>query len=133
MNRAAHERFWPRGLPRRLRFPRSSPWYRLEVAATRQCGKPAIVFHDTVITYAQLRERVDRLAAFLQQRCGGADRRPGGIARIIRTPAQSGGADDARSRNGATPERARTGPSGDGKRPRGWPRGCEHGTSGGIQ
>lgn len=70
MTRAAHERFWPRGLPRTLHFPRTSLWYNLEVAATRYPDKPAIVFYDTVIRYAQLRERVDRLAAFLQQRCG---------------------------------------------------------------
>lgn len=66
MTRAAHERFWPRGLPRTLHFPRTGLWYKLEVAATRYPDKPAIVFYDTVIRYAQLRERVDRLAAFLQ-------------------------------------------------------------------
>lgn len=70
MTEAPHHRFWPRGLPRQFHVPRTSLYYNLEVAATRYPDKPAIVFFDTVITYAQLRERVDALAGFLQRNCG---------------------------------------------------------------
>jgi fatty-acyl-CoA synthase len=40
------------------------------VAAARYPNKPAIVFYDTVLSFARLKQEVDALAAYLQQRCG---------------------------------------------------------------
>jgi len=66
----AHYRFWPKGMPKQLHTPATSLYTNLELAATRWPDKPAVVYYDTVITYAQLKHEVDTMAAFLQQRCG---------------------------------------------------------------
>jgi fatty-acyl-CoA synthase len=63
-------RFWPRGLPHHLSVPRTSVYYNLEVSAARYPDKDALVFYDSRVTYAALKAEVDRLAGFLQQRCG---------------------------------------------------------------
>lgn len=65
----SHFQFWPKGLPRQLHVPETSLYHNLEVAAARYPGKPAIVFYDSVITYAQLKREVDAMAGFLQQQC----------------------------------------------------------------
>jgi fatty-acyl-CoA synthase len=64
----AHFRFWPKGVARELRVPRVTLPHYLDVAARRYPDKPAIVYGGGVTTYAQLRQRVDALAAYLQQR-----------------------------------------------------------------
>jgi fatty-acyl-CoA synthase len=66
----SHYRFWPKGLPHQLLVPESSLYFNLEVAAARYPSRPAIVFYDTVISYAQLKREVDRMAGFLQRECG---------------------------------------------------------------
>jgi len=65
-----HHRFWPKGFPKTLYVPETSLCYNLEVAAARYPERPAIIFYDTIITYRQLKEEVDALAGFLQQRFG---------------------------------------------------------------
>ena len=65
-----HYRFWPRGYPHTLEVPATSLYYNLEAAAMRYPDKAAIVFYDTIVTYAELKREVDRLAGFLQQRMG---------------------------------------------------------------
>jgi len=65
-----HYKFWPPGLPKALAFPCTSLCYNLEVSAARYPDKPAIVFYDTPLTYADLKSQADALAGFLQQRCG---------------------------------------------------------------
>jgi fatty-acyl-CoA synthase len=57
-----HYRFWPRGYPHTLDVPATSLYYNLEAAAARYPDKAAIVFYDTVVTYAELKGDVDRLA-----------------------------------------------------------------------
>ncbi len=57
-------------MPKQLHIPATSLYYNLELAATRWPDKPAIVFYDTIISYARLKREVDAMAAFLQQRCG---------------------------------------------------------------
>ena len=65
-----HYRFWPRGYPHTLDVPATSLCYNLEAAATRYPDKAAIVFYDTIITYAELKREVDRLAGYLQRQMG---------------------------------------------------------------
>ena len=65
---ASHFRFWPKGVARELRVPRDTLPEYLDVAARRYPDKPAIVYCGAVTTYAQLKLRVDAMAAFLQQR-----------------------------------------------------------------
>jgi acyl-CoA synthetase (AMP-forming)/AMP-acid ligase II len=63
-----HYRFWPKGYPRTLEVPATSLYYNLEAAARRYPDKAAIVFYDTIVSYAELKREVDALAGFLQQR-----------------------------------------------------------------
>ncbi len=65
---APHFRFWPKGVARELRVPEATLPEYLDTAARRYPGKPAIVYCGSETTYAQLKKRVDALAAFLQQR-----------------------------------------------------------------
>ena len=65
-----HHRFWPKGLPQQLCIPDTSLYYNLEAAATRYPNKPAIVFYDAILSYAQLKREVDIMAGFLQRHCG---------------------------------------------------------------
>ncbi|MDM7941957.1 MAG: long-chain fatty acid--CoA ligase [Hydrogenophaga sp.] len=62
----AHHRFWPRRLPLRLSPPATSLWHNLAVSALRYPDKPALVFFDQVITYRQLFDQAQRLAAHLR-------------------------------------------------------------------
>jgi fatty-acyl-CoA synthase len=65
-----HFRFWPKNLPKELSFPQTSLFYNLAVSAARYPDKPALVFYDTPMSYAQLRSEALALAGYLQQRCG---------------------------------------------------------------
>jgi fatty-acyl-CoA synthase len=65
---APHFRFWPKGVARELVVPRATLPEYLDVAARRFPDKPAIVYCGRATTYAQLKARVDALAAYLQQR-----------------------------------------------------------------
>ena len=66
-NRSPH---WPTGLPHHLTIPETNLCYNLEVSAARFPNKDAIVFYDSRTTYAELNQQVNKLAGFLQQRCG---------------------------------------------------------------
>lgn len=68
--RPPHLRFWPKGVARELRVPRATLLDYLETAARRYPDKPAIVYCGAAISYAQLHQRVDALAGYLQQRLG---------------------------------------------------------------
>ncbi|MEP7245845.1 MAG: AMP-binding protein, partial [Gammaproteobacteria bacterium] len=65
-----HFNVWPRTLPHHLPIPDTSLWYNLEVSAARFPNKPAVVFYDSVLTYAELARSAERLAGFLQHHCG---------------------------------------------------------------
>jgi len=65
-----HFRVWPRGLPRTLAYPETSLYYNLEVAATRFPEKPFLIFYDSHLSFGAFRGDTDRLAGWLQQRCG---------------------------------------------------------------
>jgi non-ribosomal peptide synthetase component F len=60
----------PKQFPKSLTIPRTSLWYNLEVAAARYPEKPATIFYDSRLSYAELRRQAERLAGFLQLRCG---------------------------------------------------------------
>jgi fatty-acyl-CoA synthase len=62
---APHFRFWPKGVARELRVPKATLPDYLDTAARRYPDKPAIVYCGTETTYAQLKQRVDALAAHL--------------------------------------------------------------------
>ena len=66
----SHYRFWPSGLPYSLTRPQTTLDENLEISARRYPDKPAIVFYDSVMTYAQLDRTVTAMAGYLQQACG---------------------------------------------------------------
>ena len=61
---------WPKGVPKQLAFPKTSLYYNLQVSAARYPDKPALIFYDSKLTFAQLKQQADALAGFLQHRCG---------------------------------------------------------------
>ena len=63
----AHFAFWPKRLPRSITPPATSLWHNLAVSALRYPDKPAIVFFDRVLTYRQLLQQAERLAATLHR------------------------------------------------------------------
>jgi fatty-acyl-CoA synthase len=65
-----HVDFWPRGLPRHLTVPQTNLYYNLHVSSERYPDKPAVIFYDTPLSYAELKHDVERVAGFLQQECG---------------------------------------------------------------
>jgi fatty-acyl-CoA synthase len=65
-----HFAHWPPGVPKSLSVPRTSLYYNLEVSARRYPDKSAIIYYDSVLSYAALDREVVALAGFLQQRCG---------------------------------------------------------------
>jgi fatty-acyl-CoA synthase len=65
-----HYPHWPAGLPYAISTPETSVYVNLEISACRYPDKPAIIFYDTVLSYAQMHEQVLALAGYLQQVCG---------------------------------------------------------------
>ena len=62
-----HYPFWPRRLPRRITPPATSLWHNLAVSALRFPDKPALVFFDRVLSYAEVLRQAERLAATLHR------------------------------------------------------------------
>jgi fatty-acyl-CoA synthase len=65
-----HYPHWPSGLPYTLTTPETSVYVNLEISARRYPGKTAIIFYDSILTYAQLHVEVEALAGYLQKACG---------------------------------------------------------------
>ena len=65
-----YPRVWPKQFPKSLTIPQTTLWYNLEVAAARYPDKAATIFYDSRLGYAALARQAERLAGFLQQRCG---------------------------------------------------------------
>jgi fatty-acyl-CoA synthase len=65
-----HFRFWPANATRHLEAPQTSLFYNLEVSARRHPDKPALVYYDTPVTYAELFAEAQSLAGYLERRCG---------------------------------------------------------------
>src|ERR1700733_6661080 len=68
-----HFKFWPDHALHHLDLPATNVFYNLEVSARRHPHKPCLVFYDTLITFAEVFDEAQRIAGFLQQRCGVAD------------------------------------------------------------
>ena len=65
-----HLPHWPAHAPRHLWVPETHLYRNVEVSAMRFPRKPLVIFYDTVITYGRFQSETERIAAFLQQRCG---------------------------------------------------------------
>ena len=65
-----HFKFWPEHAAHHLDLPATSLFYNAEVSARRYPNKPALIYYDTAITFAELADAAERLAGFLEQRCG---------------------------------------------------------------
>jgi fatty-acyl-CoA synthase len=65
-----HYAHWPHGLPYSLTAPATSVYVNLEVSARRFADKAALIFYDSILTYAQFNAEVEALAGHLQQACG---------------------------------------------------------------
>ena len=65
-----HFEHWPRGLPRDITIPATSVYTNLAVSALRYPGKPALLFYDTALSFADMHRDVLALAGWLQQGCG---------------------------------------------------------------
>lgn len=63
----AHHRFWPKRLPHAITVPATPLWDNLAVNARRYPDKAALVFFGRTISYAELLQKVERLAACLHE------------------------------------------------------------------
>ncbi len=61
---------WPDGVPHGLALPETSVWANLEASAHRFPDKAAFICYDNALTFGQLKAEAEKLAGFLQQRCG---------------------------------------------------------------
>jgi len=62
-----HYKVWPKRLPHSITPPATSLWHNLAVSALRFPGKPALVFFDRVLSYAEVMQQAERLAATLHR------------------------------------------------------------------
>jgi fatty-acyl-CoA synthase len=62
----AHYRFWPKRLPHAITLPETSLWDSLETSARRYPHKAAMVFFGRVVSYSELLQKAERLAAYLR-------------------------------------------------------------------
>ena len=60
-----HHKFWPRRLPKSITLPATSLWDNLAISARRYPDKAALVFFGRTLSYRQLQEGAERLAARL--------------------------------------------------------------------
>jgi fatty-acyl-CoA synthase len=65
-----HFRHWPPGMPRSLRAPRITLQEMFLRSARKFPQKPAAIFAGLALSYSELREKVENLAAHLQSVCG---------------------------------------------------------------
>ncbi len=63
----AHFKFWPKRLPHAITIPEVSLWDNLETSARRYPHKAAVVFFGSVLTYRELMQKAERLAACLHE------------------------------------------------------------------
>jgi fatty-acyl-CoA synthase len=60
-------KFWPKRVPRTITPPQIPLWDNLAISAKRYPDKTALVFFGTLITYADLLQKAERLAAYLHR------------------------------------------------------------------
>jgi len=61
-----HYSFWPARVPHSLSLPETTLWDNLDISARRFPNKDALIFLGTPLTYSDLRNQAERLAAYLQ-------------------------------------------------------------------
>lgn len=65
-----HHAHWPKGVPHGLRVPQVTLNHFVQTAALRYPDKPALIYVDRVLTYRQIHQQIESVAAYLQQRLG---------------------------------------------------------------
>lgn len=65
-----HLKFWPEHSRQHLDAPATNLFYNLEVSARRYPAKPAVVYYDTPIGFAEIHDEAQRIAGYLEQCCG---------------------------------------------------------------
>ena len=65
-----HFKFWPDHSRQHLDAPATNVFYNLEVSARRYPTKPGLVYYDTPIGFAEIHDEAQRIAGYLEQRCG---------------------------------------------------------------
>ena len=60
-----HYKAWPKRLPRSIHAPATSLWHNLAISALRFPDKPALVFFNSVLTYREVMQQAECLAATL--------------------------------------------------------------------
>jgi fatty-acyl-CoA synthase len=65
-----HFQFWPERSLHHLDLPETSVFYNLEVSARRRPDKACLIYYDTRISFAAVHAEAERLAGYLEQRCG---------------------------------------------------------------
>jgi fatty-acyl-CoA synthase len=65
-----HHAFWPRHLGHHLGAPETNLFFNVEVSAARYPHKPYLVYYDTAVTFSEFKRDTERLAGYLEQRCG---------------------------------------------------------------
>jgi fatty-acyl-CoA synthase len=66
----AHFKFWPSHAMHNLHAPATNMFYNAEVSARRFPDKPFIIYYDTPVSFAAFHDEAERIAAYLEQRCG---------------------------------------------------------------
>src|SRR3984885_7331846 len=65
-----HFKFWPEHSRHHLDAPATNVFYNLEVSARRYPAKPGLIYYDTPIGFAEIHDQAQRIAGYLEQRCG---------------------------------------------------------------
>ncbi|HTD72929.1 MAG TPA: long-chain fatty acid--CoA ligase [Steroidobacteraceae bacterium] len=66
----AHFKFWPDHAMRNLTAPATNMFYNAEVSARRFPHKPFLVYYDTLVSFSEFHDEAQRIAGYLEQRCG---------------------------------------------------------------
>jgi fatty-acyl-CoA synthase len=66
----AHFKFWPSQAMHNLIAPATNMFYNAEVSARRFPNKPFLVYYDTKVSFAEFHNEAERVAGYLEQRCG---------------------------------------------------------------
>ncbi|HMH87446.1 MAG TPA: long-chain fatty acid--CoA ligase [Steroidobacteraceae bacterium] len=66
----AHFKFWPAHAMHNLIAPATNLFYNAEVSARRYPDKPFLVYYDTQISFAAFHDEAERIAGYLEQKCG---------------------------------------------------------------
>jgi fatty-acyl-CoA synthase len=66
----AHFKFWPAHAMHNLIAPATNLFYNAEVSARRYPDKSFLVYYDTQVSFAAFHNEAERIAGYLEQKCG---------------------------------------------------------------